>query len=78
MFKNFKNIDKVVYGRGAFSLIGEILASKRNSNDQFFVFIVDEYFKNKALISRIPLTEKDVLLFENVDRHEPTTEQIDF
>ena len=25
MFKNFKNIDKVVYGRGAFSLIGEIL-----------------------------------------------------
>ena len=30
------------------------------------------------MISRIPLTEKDVLLFENVDRHEPTTEQIDF
>ena len=77
MFKNFKNIDKVVFGRGSFAMLEEILAPKRETNDRFFVFILDDYFRNKELTSRIPLQAKDVLLFENVDLHEPTTEQID-
>jgi len=77
MFKNFKNIEKVVFGRGSFSMMAEILAEKRNDNDKFFLFIVDNYFKGSDLASRIPAETNDVVRFIDVDPHEPTTEQID-
>jgi len=77
MHKNFKNIDKVVYGRGSFDNMDSILAEKRNENDKFFLFIVDNYFKGKPLEKRIPLKPEDVLMFIDVDPEEPTTEQID-
>lgn len=77
MHKNFKNIDKVVFGRGSFDILDTILSEKRNENDKFFVFVVDNYFKNKSLVKRIPLKSKDVLEFIDVDPKEPTTEQID-
>lgn len=77
MFKNFKNIDKVVFGRGSFAAMEGILAEKRNENDRFFLFVVDNYFKGKELEHRIPALPEDVVRFIDVDPHEPTTEQID-
>ncbi len=77
MYKNFKNIEKLVYGRGAFDQMDEILNEKRKENDHFMVFIVDEYFRGKALTERIPVHDEDMIFFEDVDPHEPTTEQID-
>lgn len=77
MFKNFKNIDKVVYGRGAFDQLDQILEEKRNENDHFVVFIVDNYFKGKELSERIPAHSEDLVFLEDIDAHEPTTEQID-
>ncbi len=77
MHKNFKNIDKVVFGRGSFSEMEGILAEKRNENDQFFLFVVDKYFEGKELANRIPAATKDVVRFIDVDPHEPTTDQID-
>jgi 3-deoxy-alpha-D-manno-octulosonate 8-oxidase len=77
MHKNFKNIDKVVYGRGSFANMEGILAEKRNENDRFFLFVVDNYFKGKELESRIPALPQDVVRFIDVDPNEPTTEQID-
>ena len=77
MHKNFKNIDKVVFGRGSFSNMEGILAERRNDNDGFFLFVVDNYFNGKELEKRIPATIADVVRFIDVDPHEPTTEQID-
>ena len=77
MHRNFKNIDKVCYGRGAFHQLDEILEPKRKDHDNFMVFIVDNYFKGKELESRIPLHAEDLIFFEDVDPHEPTTEQVD-
>ena len=77
MHKNFKNIDKVCYGKGAFDQLDSILEPKRSENDHFMVFIVDNYFKGKDLEKRVPLHEEDLIYFEDVDDHEPTTEQID-
>lgn len=77
MHKNFKNIEKVVYGRGSFDMMESILAGKRSENNGFFVFVVDEYFHDKPLASRIPASSEDVVRFIDVDPHEPTTEQID-
>lgn len=77
MHKNFKNIEKVVFGRGSFDEMGGILAERRSENDGFFLFVVDNYFKGKELANRIPATNMDVVRFIDVDPHEPTTEQID-
>ncbi len=77
MHKNFKNIDKVVFGRGSFDEMDSILAEKRVENNQFFLFVVDHYFKGKSLENRIPLKNEDMILFIDVDVMEPTTEQID-
>src|SRR5579862_2652908 len=77
MHKNFKNIEKTVYGRGSFDMMDEILSAKRNENEQFFLFIVDNYFKDKPLASRIPAKSEDVIRFIDVDPCEPTTLQID-
>ena len=78
MFNNFKNIDKVVYGRGAFNQLGDILNAQRHLNDGFMVFVVDYYFHDKQdFIDKIPVTDKDVIRFIDVDPKEPTTEQID-
>jgi 3-deoxy-alpha-D-manno-octulosonate 8-oxidase len=77
MQKNFKNIEKTVYGRGSFDMMDEILSAKRNENGKFFLFVVDNYFKDKPLASRIPAKSEDVIKFIDVDPYEPTTEQID-
>ena len=77
MHKNFKNIDRVVYSRGSFQAMESILQGRRDVNDGFFLFVVDEYFKEKDLSARIPLAGGDILRFIDVDPHEPTTQQID-
>lgn len=77
MHKNFKNIDKVVFGRGALGMMDEIIAPVRNLNNKYFVFIIDHYFKGKDLEKKLPVQANDLVLYEDVDKHEPTTEQID-
>jgi 3-deoxy-alpha-D-manno-octulosonate 8-oxidase len=78
MHKNFKNIDHVVFGRGSFNQLGEIIRPHRNKNDQYMTFIVDAFFKgNNDFVKRIPAHEEDEVIFIDVDPAEPTTEQID-
>jgi 3-deoxy-alpha-D-manno-octulosonate 8-oxidase len=77
MHKNFKNIEKIVFGRGSFNQLDEIIEPIRQRNDQFFVFVVDNYFKGHDLENRIPARPEDVVLFIDVDPKEPTTEQVD-
>jgi 3-deoxy-alpha-D-manno-octulosonate 8-oxidase len=77
MHKNFKNIDKTVFGRGSFDQLDSILEEKRNEHNKFILFVVDNYFKGKTLEKRIPSKPGDVVMFIDVDVYEPTTEQID-
>lgn len=75
--KNFKNIDKVVFGRGSFDNMSAILEPRKNDHAGFFLFLVDNYFADKPLKARIPVGSNDLIHFIDVDPHEPTTEQID-
>ena len=77
MHKNFKNIEKIVYGRGSFNQLDEIIEPVRKENDGFFVFVVDQYFKGKELETKLPVKANDVVYFIDVDPKEPTTDQID-
>ena len=74
-FRNFKMIDYVVYGRGSFNQLGEILAPNRKG-DAPMIFLVDHFFEGKPLVQRIPLTGKDKIVFADVT-HEPKTKQVD-
>jgi 3-deoxy-alpha-D-manno-octulosonate 8-oxidase len=75
--KNFKNIDKVTYGRGSFAQLSQTILPIRKENKNYFVFIVDNYFKDKALANQLQNQPEDLIYFIDVDTHEPTTEQID-
>jgi 3-deoxy-alpha-D-manno-octulosonate 8-oxidase len=77
MHNNFKNVEKIVYGRGSFDQLDSILDPVRSENDGFMVFIVDNYFNGRPLVDRIPVKYGDVIEFVDVDPKEPTTEQID-
>jgi 3-deoxy-alpha-D-manno-octulosonate 8-oxidase len=77
MHKNFKNIEKIVFGRGSLENLAGILSERRHEHNQFYLFVVDRYFKGKELEGRLPVGPTDVLKFIDVDIHEPTTDQID-
>src|SRR5260221_12919208 len=74
-FRNFKMVGYVVYGRGSFNQLDEILAPQRKG-DAPIIFLVDHFFENKPLARRIPLRGKDKLIFADVS-FEPKTSYFD-
>jgi 3-deoxy-alpha-D-manno-octulosonate 8-oxidase len=68
-------VSYVVYGRGSFNQLNEILASHRNENSPM-IFLVDHFFENKPLVNRIPLRSSDKIIFADVS-FEPKTKQVD-
>ncbi len=68
-------VSYVVYGRGAFNQLDEILAPQRKS-DAPVIFLLDHFFENKPLAGRVPLRGKDKLIFADT-RYEPKTTQVD-
>ena len=74
-FRNFKMVDYVVYGRGSFNQLDEILAPQRKG-DAPVIFLVDHFFEGKELSNRIPLRGKDKIIFVDVT-FEPKTKQVD-
>ena len=79
-FRNFKMVDYVVYGRGSFNQLGEILQPQRKAG-QPMIFLVDHFFENEtaasqALVSRIPAEGNDKIIFVNVS-DEPNTKYVD-
>ena len=76
MFRNFKTVDRIVFGRGCFNQLDDILAARRASEASSVIFVVDDIFKGKPLEQRVPLHGQDLLLWVNVD-HEPKTTYVD-
>lgn len=74
-FRNFKMIGYVVYGRGSFDQLAEILAPNRKG-DAPMIFLVDHFFENKPLVNRIPVQGRDKIIFADVT-YEPKTTYVD-
>src|SRR6202451_2142932 len=74
-FRNFKMVGYVVYGRGSFNQLDEILAPRRQG-DAPMVFLVDHFFENSSLMKRVPLRGKDKIIFVDVT-YEPKTSYVD-
>ena len=74
-FRNFKMVDYVIYGRGSFNQLDEILSPNRKGSAPM-IFLVDHFFQGKPLVSRIPLQGKDKVIFVDVT-YEPKTTYVD-
>ena len=75
-FRNFKLVGYVIFGRGAFNQVDEIVAPHRKG-DAPMIFFVDHFFEgNQPFVSRIPLRGKDKIVFIDVT-HEPKTVYVD-
>ena len=74
-FRNFKMIGYVIYGRGAFNQLDEILQPNRKGEAPM-IFLVDHFFKGKPLTERVPLQGKDKIIFVDVT-NEPKTTYVD-
>lgn len=74
-FRNFKMVSYVVYGRGSFNQLDEILTPQRKGEAPM-IFLLDHFFQGKPLASRIPLRGKDKIIFADVT-YEPKTTYVD-
>jgi len=74
-FRNFKMVGYVVYGRGSFNQLDEILEPNRKG-DAPMIFLVDHFFEGKELVNRVPAKGKDKIIFADVT-YEPKTTYVD-
>jgi 3-deoxy-alpha-D-manno-octulosonate 8-oxidase len=76
MFRNFRMVSYIIFGRGSFNQLDDILSKYRNNEASVMVFCVDDVFKDKPLRDRLPLKDPDILMWVNVDV-EPKTSYVD-
>ncbi len=74
-FRNFKLVGYVVFGRGCFDQLDEILSPHRKPGLPM-VFLVDHFFEGKPLPNRIPLRDNDIIMYVDVS-NEPKTIYVD-
>jgi 3-deoxy-alpha-D-manno-octulosonate 8-oxidase len=77
MYRNFKIVPQIIFGRGSFNQLDEILQAKRVDPESYMIFVLDDVFKGRELESRLPLHKGDRVLLVNVD-DEPKTDYIDY
>ena len=74
-FRNFKMIGYIIYGRGSFNQLDEILQPNRKG-DTPMIFLVDHFFEGKELAKKVPAKGKDKVIFVDVT-YEPKTTYVD-
>ena len=76
-YKNFPMVPRVVFGRGSFNQLNDIIAPKRINTKAPFIFFIDDVFKGQAsLTSRLPISYDDRVIYISADE-EPKTSQVD-
>lgn len=76
-YRNFPMVPRVVFGRGSFSQINEIVETKRISDKAPFIYLIDAVFKgNNWLLDRIKLNHNDKIIFISA-KDEPKTTKVD-
>ena len=76
MFRNFRVVPYVAFGRGCFNQLDDIIAQRRETSNSVMAFLVDDVFAEHSLRERVPLKSQDLLLWVNVD-DEPKTVYVD-
>jgi len=73
-YRNLSLVPRMVFGRGCFNQLGDILAPRRESGRM--LFLVDDVLEHTGFADRLPMEKGDLLIWVNVD-DEPSTKLID-
>src|SRR5665647_1178978 len=76
MFRNYKAVGRVLYGRNSFDQLDDLMNELRVKKDSFVLFLLDEYFDGKDFMKRIPLHPQDILKIIEI-KEEPKTKIVD-
>ncbi|HBQ44821.1 MAG TPA: alcohol dehydrogenase [Thiomicrospira sp.] len=74
--RNFKTVPKMIFGRGSFDQLADVVNEQRQSETDFVVFLVDEIHKNRPLAERIPAQPQDQIIWLDIS-DEPKTKYVD-
>ena len=69
-------VPNLIFGRGSVRQLGDVLSPRRSGNTSAVVFMIDDVHQKKPFVQNLPVEDKDVLLFVNVDV-EPKTRYVD-
>ncbi|WP_419212124.1 iron-containing alcohol dehydrogenase family protein [Maribacter sp. X9] len=75
-YRNFPMVPRVVYGKGSFEQLGDILMPKRKHSEAPMIFLVDDVFEGTELLRRIPTIFSDQIILISAEE-EPKTIQVD-
>ena len=76
MFRNYKTVGRIIYGRNSFDQLGDILDELRTDDNSYVLFLVDDYFEGKELQKRLPARKNDIVkMIGTID--EPKTTVVD-
>jgi 3-deoxy-alpha-D-manno-octulosonate 8-oxidase len=71
----FKQVPRLIFGRGSYSKFPEILSEYRNGG--YIVFVVDHVHEKNGFLKSVPSEENDLVFAVETSSHEPTTDQVD-
>ncbi len=74
--RNFKTVPKIIFGRGSFDQLDDVLSDERQSPEDFVVFMVDQVHKDRPLAERLPVHNQDQVIWLDVT-DEPKTTYVD-
>lgn len=70
-------VPRVIFGRGSFNQLNDIIAPKRLNANAPFIYLIDDVFKNNPwLTARIQLSYDDEIIYIS-SKEEPKTSQVD-
>ena len=75
-FRNFKTVPRIIFGRGAYNQLVDVVDEQRKADDDFAVFILDPSQKGKDTETRLPAREQDLIIWADVSE-EPKTTYVD-
>lgn len=74
-FRIFKQVPRLIFGKKSINRINELLPEKIEND--YFIYVVDDFFENQNILNNISIEESDHLILFPATKKEPSTNQID-
>ena len=77
MLKIMSMVTKIIFGKGKFNNLNEIMNQIFGTKNGYSVFLVDSIHQKTGLKNRLAVKPQDFLIDVDIFLHEPTTDQVD-
>lgn len=75
-FRIFKQVPRLLFGEGSLLRLEELLP-KKNTSDDYYVFVIDDVLLNSNIKEQINTDDQDLVEWFPTTEHEPSTIQVD-